>query len=632
MKLIVRLLFLFCSISIFAQSEYTMQSVSPKLRKHSNSVVIKEVTEFDASNIKKITIKKSRVIAVLNKNGDRDTQPYEFYSENSKVKKIEATIYDGNGRQLRRYKKKDFMDVSRTDGSIYQDSRMLYLDYTPATYPYIMVIESEVETGDSGLYGRWFPLSGYVESVKKNIFKIKFDPKNKPRYKGKNLDGYNITISESPNELIFTAENLEAIRYEAYAPSTLEILPHVLFTFDNFYLKKINGTAKDWKEFGQWMEKSLLSDTRDLPEATISKMRSLVANETTNEAKARKIYQYVQNKVRYVDIQIGIGGWKPMPASDVDKLSYGDCKALTNYTKTLLDAVGVPSYYTIVYGDRSLKNLDEDFASLQGNHVILGIPDGDEITWLECTSQDVPYGYIGSFTDDRSVLMITPEGGKLTRTKSYPSQENTQETRAKVRVDEKGHVKATYESVSKGVKYEDKYTLPRLTEREVDHFYKKQWRYINGFSISNIEFINDKEAISFTEKMEVEMPNYANAVGQDYLLTLNIFNHLVGIPPQADERKQKLSIVRGFLDVDTIDIEIDEGFQINSLPEPTLIENKFGSYKISIEKISDSKFKYHRKLHIEKGEYSPEDYEEFREFLRSVGRLDNNKVLLEKTK
>src|SRR5690625_198168 len=99
----------------------------------------------------------------------------------------------------------------------------------------------------------------------------------------------------------------------------------------------------------------------------------MVANEKTNEAKTRKIYQYIQDKVRNVSVQIGIGGWKPMPAMEVDKLSYGDCKALTNYTKVLLDALGIPSYYTVLYADSNTIDIHEDFVSFQGNHVILGI-------------------------------------------------------------------------------------------------------------------------------------------------------------------------------------------------------------------------------------------------------------------
>ncbi len=627
MRTLLCFAYLLCTASIFAQ-EYSILSIPKELTEYSNSVVLDELVEIDATNIAKIKTKTLRVIAVLNKLGDTDVNLYEGYNENSRVRKIEARVYDAFGKETNRFKKNKFQDISRTDGSIYEDSRALYLNYTPTSYPYIVVFESETESGDSAIMQPWFPLGGFSESTQKSVLKIKFDPSNKARYKALNLDGFDISISQNPDELILSATNLNAIRYEEQGPSSLNIFPIVWIAFDTFQLKGVPGSATDWKEFGSWMENKLLADMRSLPEGTVARVKSLVANETTNEGKARKIYQFVQDKVRYISIQIGIGGWKPMPASEVDRLGYGDCKALTNYTKALLDAVGVPSYYTVVYGKSEKWDIMEDFASIQGNHVILGVPDGENITWLECTSQDTPYGFLGDFTDDRNVLMLTHEGGVITRTKAYETEDNLQQTMAKVTMDSDGNVTADFQSISQGIQYNNRYFLPKKKQDEIDYYYKDRWSHINGFSISKIDFENNKYEISFTENLIINIPSYANSVGYDYLLSPNLFNQNTYIPPRIDNRKQILDISRGFIDIDTVELNIPSNYLVAALPEATVLITKFGKYEISFVQMNKNKIIYSRKLRIEKGEYPASEYEEYREFMRSISRLDKVKILL----
>ncbi len=628
MKKFLCLAFLFCSAFVFSQEKYSILSLPQELTEYSNSVLIDELVEIDVTSINKMKEKNHRVVAVLNKHGDNDVRLYEYYDANSRVKNIEAKVYNAFGKEIDHFKKKDFIDVSRTGNNMYADSRVIYLNYTPTTYPYIVVFTSETETGDTAFLSPWYPLNGYAESVQKSKLIIKYDPANKPKYKPSNLEGHDVTISDTPEELIFTASNLSAIRYEEHSPSFSKIFPVVYVALDNFKLKETIGSGKDWNQFGAWMNKSLLQDVSALPEATIAKVKSLVANETTNEAKARKIYQFVQDKVRYISIQIGIGGWKPMLASDVDKLSYGDCKALTNYTKALLDAVGVPSYYTVVYGNEVEWDIMEDFTSLQGNHVILGVPDNDTITWLECTSQDTPYGYIGDFTDDRDVLIITPEGGKIAHTKVYETHENNRENNTQVKIDRQGTIIADFKSVSKGLQYDNKYTLPKKKQEEIDSYYKEKWGYINGFSIEDVQFINDKENIAFTEKLSLKIPKYANPVGDDFLFCANIFSQNKYIPPRIETRKQNLYIDYGFVNNDTVKVEIPENFSVDGLPEDTVLETKFGKYRIGFSINDENELLYTRNIQINKGEYPASEYENYRDFLRTIARLDKTKVLL----
>ena len=628
MKKITCLVLLLCTAITFAQNDFSIASINKELLEYSNSVLIDESVALDVTNINTVKTTKRRVIAVLNKMGNGDTNLYEYYDDNSKVKNIRVWIYNAFGKEIASFKKKDFNDVSRTGISIYSDDRVLYLNYTPTTYPYIVVYESEAESGDSAFIQPWQPLGGYAESTQKSVFTIKYNPLNKPNYSARNIEDFDISISDTDNELTFTAVNLKAVRLEEHSPSSRSILPHVMVALQNFKLKGTAGTSENWQKFGSWLDNKLLADVSDLPEGTKAKVRSLVANETTNEGKARKIYQFVQDKVRYVSIQIGIGGWKPMPASDVDKLSYGDCKALTMYTKSLLEVVGVPSYYTLVNAGENIMEIEENFATPWFNHAILAIPEDDGYTWLECTSQDTPYGYLGDFTDNRDVLIMTPEGGKVTRTKTYTTQENLQTNFTNLTVDAQGNVTAHFKGVSEGMQYDSKYLLPKQKQEDIDRFYKKRWSYVNGFTVDDIKFKNDREKVIFTENIEVSVPNYANPVGEDFLFCPNIFNQNKYIPPRIDDRKQNLFIRHGFVDVDTVEVALPENFSIDGLPEDLVLETKFGKYEVSFNEIDENKLIYSRKLRIEEGEYPPNEYEEYRNFLRSIARLDKTKILL----
>ena len=235
---------------------------------------------------------------------------------------------------------------------------------------------------------------------------------------------------------------------------------------------------------------------------------------------------------------------------------------------------------------------------------------------------------MGDFTDVRDVIIMTPEGGKIAHTKIYKTEGNTQENTSKVKVDANGNVTANFESVSKGLQYDNKYLLPKKKKDDVDEYYKNRWSYVNGFSLNNFEFNNDRENIVFTEKTSISIPNYANSVGNDFLFCANIFNQSQHIPPRIENRKQNLYLGHGYIDIDTVEVETPENFSIDVLPEATVLETKFGKYEIGFNKTTEGKLVYTRKLLINKGEYPPAEYENYRDFLRSIARLDKTKILL----
>ena len=231
----------------------------------------------------------------------------------------------------------------------------------------------------------------------------------------------------------------------------------------------------------------------------------------------------MQENTRYISVQVGIGGIRPIAASEVDRVKYGDCKGLTNYTKALLEAVGVQSNYTEVYATSSKQiNMDKDFASLlgQANHVILNIPiENKGSVWLECTSQTMPFGFLGDFTDNRDVFVITPEGGKIIRTPKYSALENSQATQAELSVFGDRSIEVSAKIVSKGIQYNNKFHIEKEEKRVQDKYYKNRWDYVGDIEIKDMKFENDREKLNFTESVSFKAVNFSSHAGDRILLT-----------------------------------------------------------------------------------------------------------------
>ena len=601
------------------------------LKTDANAVIRLQKTTITVTSPTQLIVKEKRIVTVLNKLGKTHVDAYKHYDEDTKITKLSAIIYDALGKKKKKYSKGDFTDVSAVDGgTLYSDSRVKVLEYTPTSYPYTIVIESEYKNSSTGFIPKWFPLENYYLSVEKSIYEL-YNPQNISfRKKENNFKGFAIEKSSNENSLSYSLTNQKAIKYEKNTVNFEDFSPNFSISLDQFSLKGVKGNAKNWKEFGFWMYDKLILDKNKLSPNTVAKIKNLVKNASTSIEKAKIIYEYVQNKTRYISVQVGIGGWEPITANKVDDVGYGDCKGLTNYTKALLDAVGVKSYHTIVYAGNN-KNIDNDFTALQGNHMILNLPnEGDDI-WLECTSQTIPFGFLGDFTDDRDVLVITPEGGIIKRTTSYINDKNLQLNNAIITLLTNGDMSATIEKKSYGTQYGDRYHIKNYTKKELNKYYKSRvWDYNNNLEIENVVLENNKEKVEFTEKINANIKNFATVKDNSYLFKLNVFNRITSIPKRYRNRKRVLEIDRGFTDKDSFTFKIPEGYSILNLPLNKHISNKFGTYKIAFEKINETSFKYNREFSLKKGIHPKEEYKAYRKFRKTVAKYDNLRTELTK--
>lgn len=626
------LCFFTCSLTVKAQADkYQALLLDKGLTEYADAVVRLDEYQVEIRSQKDMVIRQKRIVTVLNKKGNRYVRASVGYDNGRKVKSLGALVFDAFGKEIAKFRKKDFKDVSAViRGTLYSDHRVLYLDYVPVTYPYTMEFTYEVQTPNTGLIPSWYFLDGYNVSTEESRYSLQYDKNRfRPRFKEKHLEEYGIERKETQQGIEFHGKSIKAVKEESLSPVFAELAPKLMVAIDKFHLNGYDGEAENWEQLGRWMYEDLLEGRDKIPETTAAKIKALVAGVEDPLERAEIVYKYVQDNTRYISVQVGIGGLQPIMAAEVDKVKYGDCKGLSNYTKGLLEVAGVKSYYTHVEAGDDKIGFEPDFASLaQGNHAILAIPDNDKFVWIDCTSQVHPFGFTGDFTDDREVLVMKPEGGEVVRTAAYINEQNYQHTLAEYSLDTEGMLRGDLSIVTGGIQYDRRVYLDRQTDEDIIKRYKQYWNTINNLKVNKYGFKNNKKNVEFTEEVQVEASGYASGSGDRLLFVINAFNRNDFVPDRYRNRKLPFEINRGFLDEDEFKVNLPEGYAVEAIPEKVSLQSPFGEYSMEVEQTGDNVLIYRRKLMVRKGVYPKEEYDAYRDFRKEVAHTDRSKVVL----
>lgn len=378
-------LIIFFGINLIFGQNIKIPEITPEQKENANTVKISDFQTIEYKSYNKVISSNKYVVLVLNEIGFNALDLSENYNKSNKIKNLNVTVYNSSGVKVKKFGKADFKDRSLLDDStMFSDSRLLFLDYTPTAYPFVLEYECETESVNTAFLNAWSPISRLHETVLEAKLEIIKTPEFEVNLKFQKLEEFNVEKLDSSTKTVYSVKNIMAIKPEANSDYSKE------FPMVKMYLKKasLEGyelNMNSWNEFGKMYYDYFIKDNCNISEKTKLKLDNIISANDSKLDKIKKIYKYVQDNTRYVSVQVGIGGWKPMEVSDVEKYGYGDCKALSNFTRSLLKAYDVESYYTVIYGGDKRK-LDEEIVSMQGNHAILAVPNDENYIFLECTS------------------------------------------------------------------------------------------------------------------------------------------------------------------------------------------------------------------------------------------------------
>ena len=616
------------------QMNYAVSGIPKNLLTRAGAVVRLSETEIRVNDLTDVSYRYKTAVTILNQAGSEEAEMVFYYDKVKQIKSIKGVIYNEFGLPTGKFNEKIFADRSAVSNySLYEDDRLKYYKPAITTYPYTVEYEVEIKSKQSLYFPNWHPFSSTNVALEKSSFKFIAPADFKVRHEELAFKGDFKEGTEGTNKVLtWELSGIPALKDEPYSPHYEQFLPTVKLAPETFAFKGIKGSFSNWNEYGKWMNETLLKGRDVVSEQTKQEILQLVSTISSPKEKAKKIYEYMQNKTRYISVQIGIGGYQPFPASEVDRLGYGDCKGLVNYTKALLNVAGIESYYCIVYSGRFKKDIETNFTSLnQGDHIILCLPFKTDTTWLECTSKFAPFGFLGDFTDDRQVLAVTPEGGKLLRTPKLKPSDNTQIRTADFTISADGGISGKVITKFAGSQYDNDDEL--FNEPYAEQIKKVTELYPRlVFEVKNLQFKKTIENAPVTiETLDLTSTSYCTLNEGKLYLPLNKLNYFSSTPKEVRNRVNPVHITRGYYDEDVTTFTLPSEYKAAAPTEKKVLENPFGKYSYEVQ-YNGNKITYKRTMQFNEGTFKPEQYEELVEFFQQIKDLDAGMIVLNKTK
>lgn len=623
---------LFFSVCLFGQnkerSDLATSNINPiLLLNNPNQVVRKAVTTFNVKNKSTGVLQYEEAITLLNDESDANAL-YVTYDSDSKITDFDAYLYDASGALIRRIRNDEFKDIARVDGfSLYQDNRVKYVEVSHSQFPYTIVwyYTKTVQGIEFATFPDWHPQE-YDEAVEFSQFKIIIPGDQEVHFQALNMkEPAEISTMEKEKMYRWTLKESLAISPEPYSPGSYYILPKVLISPSQFVVEGMEGSLSSWESYGQFMQR-LYKERDNLPAFAKKEIQNLVANTTTNREKIELIYKYLQEKMRYVSIQLGIGGWQPFSAEYVATNSYGDCKALSNYMKCLLEAAEIQAYPALIKNGDLYYEVQEDFAFPAFNHVILYVPEED--MWLECTSNHYPTGYIGSGNYNRSALLVTEEGGKLVHTPTQSKSQNQELISLEMQIDTNGAADLQYKSRLLGQLHERiRYIFHNYAEEDQRKWVLEQLE-IPNFQLTDYVISTEKNEPVSTFDYHGKSSKYVSISGKRVFIPINKVSVFSGVPEKEENRLFPIVIKEEFQETLTIKIQIPDNWVIESMPaSEKTVESPFGKYRITCQQRGNT-IEINRQIEVKQAEAAPEDYPSFRKFFRDISRAEQSMIVV----
>jgi hypothetical protein len=447
----------------------------------------------------------------------------------------------------------------------------------------------------------------------------------------------------APNHLRWELRGVPAIDLTdvPMAPSPLALAARMVV---HYSAGTLPAGDQRWTEIGNWYD-ALASSRTEAPQEIAAKSRE-VGGAADFKMKIQGVAGFMQREIRYVGIEIGIGGLQPHPAAEVFKYRYGDCKDKATLLIAMLNAVGVRATWVLVDTHRGF--IDPALPSIEGNHAIAAIempagysdPElravvtartGKHYLIFDPTDTYTPIGLLGSHLQGSYGILVAGNDSQVIQLPTLAPDADTLVRTASFALNADGTLKGTVTEIRSGAAAR-RYRRLYIEEGEKQQHEEIEKRLQRDFSSFTLDANSAQNAREMSKSVVLQYSLTANGYGQPAGDLLLIRPRVLGRNAQPYNDKPRIyPIDLGETGSwrDSIDVALPADYVVDDMPAPVDLDVGFASYKSDVK--ADGNVLHYTREYVVRGlDLAPEKSADVSKLMGVIAADENNSAVLKK--
>jgi hypothetical protein len=557
------------------------------------------------------------------------------YSELDLISTISASTLVPNKTKYREVKVKEFIRSDKMSRSVFYDGgrsvSFLYPSLSVGCKTKLKYVRVMTEPRLLSAYN--FQSN---HPIKESQFSVTVSNDIEIDWKIFNMKDSSVSFSKTSakgNQTVYTwkCSNIPGYKGEEDSPGPRYFVPHLAIWIKSYTAdgkkKNLLGTPED---LYNWYYELVTSVSNEASPEVKDIVDSLLSGETNEMEKVRKVFYWVQDNVKYIAFEDGMGGFIPRSAQTVCHRRYGDCKDMANLIHNMLGYANVTSHLTWIGSRRIPYGYSQVATPIVDDHMICTYIKDGEYYFLDATGQFIPLGTPTGFIQDKEALISVNKEKFIIQKVPVPDHKrNSVRDSVSISIVDGKIMGKGYSELSGYEKIDMAYDLmigESQKQTILREFYNKGNNkfLIDSFQLHHLKDRDKNLNIEYTFNIADYVKTFNNEIYINMHLNKDLQKENINaeriLPIDKKHHKYKRYVVV---------LTIPEGYKVSYLPPAKEYKDeRFGfaiEYKISGKKVILTETNYSKVLILQK-----EDFEQWNSMIKELKKAYNEVLILKK--